>query len=157
MPRQYEKGANNWRWLVQFAAGKECESRSLWFKKNYVNTDGCRGCHHDNTRVSAYADDITMTHERHGISNHWPLTICLTNAGHHLFNGVCGNPPLTDGFLAQRVSHAENISMSLRHHDNTHMQCRWGLEEQVDGQRYMNVYFKFTLDVLNFLGKVELY
>ena len=64
--------------------------------------------------------------ERHGASNHQHLD-CLLN---RLFRrtlkktpklrvtGLCeGNPPVTGGFLSQRVSYAENVSIWWRHHE----------------------------------------
>ena len=61
--------------------------------------------------------------ERNGVSNHQPHD-CLLQAFRSKktpklrVTGLCGgNSPVTDEFLAQRASNAENVSIWWRHHD----------------------------------------
>ena len=64
--------------------------------------------------------------ERDGVSNHRRLD-CLLNCFFRCrskttsklrVTGVCGgNPSVTGGFLSQRASNAENVSIWWRHHD----------------------------------------
>ena len=72
-----------------------------------------------------------MSHEHHGVSNHWPLD-CFFNSlfrvtskktSKPLLLVLCeGNPPVTGGFPSQRASNMESVSMLWHHHDK-HLKC----------------------------------
>ena len=67
-----------------------------------------------------------MSHECHGILNHWQFN-CLLNSflwmitkkhQNSVLLALCQeNPPLTDGFPSQRANYVESISMLWCHHD----------------------------------------
>ena len=80
---------------------------------------------------SMWWEALLWRHNWHdGVSDHQPHD-CLLNSlfrrrwnklSKHRVTGLCeGNSPVTDEFLAQRASSAENVSIWWRHHDMT--QC----------------------------------
>ena len=92
---------------------------------------------HNSPKRSRYgmSCDFTMTyilpfitetsHERHGITYHLPFkcsfnnSFGLTSKIHQssMLLALClGDPPVTGGFLSQRASNTENVSMPSRHH-----------------------------------------
>ena len=82
------------------------------------------------TRKMAPFDDVIMWSVEqcsgiHGVSNHQHLDrllSCLSRRPSKTTSKLCvtslceGNPPVTGGYLSQRASNAENISIWWRHH-----------------------------------------
>ena len=90
-------------------------------------------CHHKNSRFQCSVRRGTLqwrNNDRDGLSNQRRLDCLLKRLFRRRskktsklrVTGLCeGNPPVTCGFLSQRASNVENVSIWLRHHHDGFM------------------------------------
>ena len=78
---------------------------------------------------------ITVSHERHGVSNLWQIKcifkslfilIGMETSNVPITGPLWRNPSVTDGFPSQRNSNAEGVSYLWRHHGQTSFYQTWG-------------------------------
>ena len=141
----------NWRYL-----NFEKEIYLIWIKN--ISSSGrlqtalislrITSHHYSDVIMSAMASQITLQwrhNERDGVSNHRPPDYLLNcfffkrrskETSKLRIIGLCeGNSPLTDVFLWQRTSNAENVSIWWRHHVTSlvkigHLKFQCGLSKK---------------------------